>query len=215
MRAFLKGKWCVVQVAALLGTLLLPQAVLAGNTVKFTATLLQSACEISFLDGSGQPISSLDLGSINSASLSSPVSGSPNTSIANPATPISLKLKGCGLGQNGKTPVIILKGTQAKGPEVTAGNGYPYKFRDSGLTGGTSREYFVVVGKALSLTYDTSPTTGLYPVNTRFSGTKDTSGEGYTVPLYVAVSCDKFCNAGSTAQAGSLNASLVFDFLYQ
>lgn len=216
MWKFMGRKRYVVHVAALLSSLFLSQAVLAANNAKFTATLLQSGCTVSFANGAGAAITTLSLGDIDSASMTG--KGNDVThSIALPAQLLKLKLSGCGMAQSGKVPAVKLMGINATAPDVTAGNGFPYKFRDAGAAGGTSHDYFVVIGKTASLVYQpASNPNGLYNSTTDIIslGAAGVSGQGIDYPLYVSVSCDQFCESPTT-RAGSLKATLVFEFLYK
>lgn len=207
----------------LAGLLLVSGAATAGNSVEFQATIVQKSCTIEFRDGATatSPVipGAFQLLDADSSQLTRCVSGSQGC--FGPTKPVTLTLKGCGLGQTGKTPKVTLMGTQAQPADVTGPN--QFMLRDAGIAGGTSREYFVVVaGKAVPRWSGNPDLYGVgdvvlgSSVNEGSATTADSSGNGAFRTLYLGVSCGGFTNCNlPTRLAGSLTASLTFDFAYK
>lgn len=79
----------------------------------------------------------------------------------------------------------------------------------------------MVVGKELPMKYvGISQAGGLYSTaagtqNTIIKGNAGDSGDSLTKTLYATVACDDLCTYGKGARAGSVNASLTFQFEYK
>ncbi len=196
----------------------------AGGTVTFTTNLLQSACAISFINGAsstGNAITQLNLGDVKSGELRN-CGGNSTACISTPSVPVTLKLSGCGIGRGSTTPTVSLSGINALTTDVTDyPAGIAYKFRDAGDVGGTSREYFVMVGKTPTVQYDASANGVFKAGDEVLGGNQGTgaaagmSGEGAYRTLYLVVSCGiGGCSIPHT-RGGTLSASLTFDFKYK
>ncbi|NTZ45477.1 hypothetical protein FCM30_06835 [Lelliottia aquatilis] len=180
--------------------------------VTLQTNILQTACTISFLDKGKAPVTTLPLDPINSSLIDR---------IYPTATLFYIKMSGCGVAGT-KTPQVTITGINASAPDVTSGNSPGFKFRNSGVSGGTSKEYFVVVGEGPTLSYIAASTTsagkGMYSTaspNVVYKGKVATSGEGDTQALYASVACNDKCTYAKGARAGSLIASLTFQFDYK
>lgn len=191
--------------------LTLPGQAAASQTVAtFSTNILQSACTINFFDDSNAPITGIfSLGTINSSEINK---------IYPKGKLFTIKLSGCGVASTKTTPQVTLTGLNADSLNdihSTSPNGY--KFRNHGTAGGNSKEYFVVVGEGPSLTYAApNKKNGIYStVNGVFKGTTGTTGDQMEVKLYASVACDTVCTYAKGARAGTLNASLTFDFAYK
>lgn len=191
-------------------SLTLPGQAAASQTVAtFSTNILQSTCTINFFDDNNAPITgTFSLGTIDSSKIDNIY---PNGKL------FTIKLSGCGVASTKTTPQVTLTGLNADSSEVGPKDPIGYKFRNHGTAGGNSKMYFVVVGEGPSLTY-AAPNTknGIYStVNGVFKGTAGSNGDGLTVPLYASVACHDVCSYAKGARAGTLNASLTFDFAYK
>jgi len=188
------------------------QAAASQTTATFKTNILQSACNISFLDDSNAPLTgTYSLGEINSAEINQ---------IYPKGKLFTIKLSDCGVAAGTKTPQVTITGINAIKSQLSSTHANEYKFRGDALDGGTSQEYFVVIGEGPTLTYNglNSNKNGLYstkaPNNVVLKGTKGTSGDGVTAKLYASVACDDACSS-KKKRAGNLKARLTFQFDYQ
>lgn len=198
----------------------------ASDTLNMSANIVQSSCTISFVAGESSTGTAITTISVPEADSSQLVSTSgkcgDNKCIDTVnAQPVTLKLSQCGVAMDTTTPTVTLTGVNATGADIkgTVSGSLPFMFRDPGSTGGTSREYVIVVGRQKNMTWSADTTTGLYNttnanvINLSGAG-KGTSGEGASGTLWLAVSCGYGCQYAA-ARAGTLNASLQFAFQYK
>lgn len=183
---------------------------LAGD-VTISTNITRGTCTLDIQDGTtNTSITSFSLGTFESADLN-------NNGAQVGFKPVKLTLSKCGVGGGGLTPKVELKGKQALDSDVASANSYT--FRNAGADGGDSHGYFIFVANSTTPKWD--------PVSA--AGTGDgvwgvgdfipmaaagNSGEGASKSLYLGVGCNNDCQR-STTYAGSVKASLVFEFAYQ
>lgn len=196
----------------LLCTVLLPGVGQASPnaTLQMTAKLTQSTCTVTM----DQPNGKYALQDTNAAEI-----WTSKGYIQSRLTKITLTLSKCGLGDDTKTPAVILTGPKAEAGDLKGAN--DYTFRDPGGAGGTAKEFFIGVAKReTSLTWGT---TDFYK-NTDpilFTGTpqpgKGESGEGKTADVWVGVASGTpgTISDKNKARAGTVQATLTFDMVYQ
>ncbi|MEH4266362.1 hypothetical protein [Klebsiella aerogenes] len=184
---------------------------LAGD-VTISTNITSGTCTLDIRNGeTGASITSFSLGKYESAAL--------NQNGAQVGfKPVNLVLSKCGIGGGAQaTPKVQLKGTQALTSDVTSPN--IYTFRNAGSDGGDSHGYFIFVAN--------STTPKWFPVESNGTGdgvwgkgnlipmaATGHSGEGASKTLYLGVGCDNDCRLSST-YAGTVKASLVFEFAYK
>ena len=182
-------------------------------TLEFKYTVVQGTCDVNVVDEAGAAqLSAIDMGSISVPALNKAWVYFNNTKF-------NVQLSNCaGIADSSKTPALTVTGTHdASGVTSSAGD-KSYVFRDSG---GSARGFgFALHKNATGLDADTVGDinsgygTRYFPIPSHGKGSA-LNGGVFLVPISVSVTCGSLCkDAASVKLAGTLDATVTFNFLY-